>query len=74
MMSFEEALNLHTCLSFLENKDKSNIDGQIISDGIEIYFDEDDEGLINLIEVKVNDKSSPTLKKLIQEYLKENEI
>lgn len=74
MMSFEEALNLHTCLSFLENKDKSNIGGQIISDGIEIYFDEDDEGLINLIEVKVNDKSSPTLKKLIQEYLRENEI
>ena len=58
----------------LENTDKNNIDGQIISDGIEIYFDEDDEGLINLIEVKVNDKSSPTLKKLIQEYLRENEI
>lgn len=71
MLSFEEAIHLHTCISFIENHDMTSKMDKIECEGIEINFYLDDEGYKKIFSIKVNDKFSPTLEKLVQDYLDE---
>lgn len=76
MINFQEAIDLHRCLNFIENSSNQKINKETsikCGDGIEILFMYNSEEEIIIIQAIINGKESPSLKNKLNEYFKEEQ-
>lgn len=76
MINFQEAIDLHRCLNFIENSSNQEINKETsiqCGDGIEIFFMYNSEEEIIITQAIINGKESPSLKEKLNEYFKEGQ-